>query len=45
MTPSNVNSFPVTDPLWGESTGYRSGDRWIPLTKASDGSFDVSFDL
>ena len=24
--------FRVTDPLWTESTG----DRWIPLTKASD---------
>ena len=29
---SNGNIFRVTDPLWGESTG----DRWIPLTKASE---------
>ena len=32
MTSSNGNIFRVTGPLWGESTG----DRWIPLTKASD---------
>ena len=32
MTSSNGNSFRVTSPLWGESTGRR----WIPLTKASD---------
>ena len=32
MTSSNGNIFPVTGPLWGESTGYR----WIPLSKASD---------
>ena len=32
MTPSNGNIFRVTGPLWGEFTG----DRWIPLTKASD---------
>ena len=30
MTSSNGNSFRVTGPLWGESTGHR----WIPLTKA-----------
>ena len=32
MTSSNGNSFRITGPLWGESTGHR----WIPLTKASD---------
>ena len=32
MTSSNGNIFRVTDPLCGEFTG----DRWIPLTKASD---------
>ena len=32
MTSSSGNVFRVTGPLWGESTG----DRWIPLTKASD---------
>ena len=32
MTSSNGNTFRVTGPLWGESTGHR----WIPLTKASD---------
>ena len=32
ITSSNGNIFPVTGPLWGESTGHR----WIPLTKASD---------
>ena len=32
MTSSNGNIFRVTGPLWRESTG----DRWIPLTKASD---------
>ena len=32
MTPSNGNIFRVAGHLWGESTG----DRWIPLTKASD---------
>ena len=32
MTSSNGNIFRVTGPLWGESTG----DRRIPLTKASD---------
>ena len=32
MTSLNGNSFRVTAPLWGESTGHR----WIPLTKASD---------
>ena len=32
MTSSNGNIFRVTGLLWGESTG----DRWIPLTKASD---------
>ena len=29
---SNVNTFHITGPLWGESTG----DQWIPLTKDSD---------
>ena len=28
-------------PLWAESTG----DRWIPLTKASDEDLDIFFDL
>ena len=32
MTSSNENISPVTGPLCGEFTG----DRWIPLTKASD---------
>ena len=32
MTLSNGSIFRVTGPLWGESTG----DRWIPLSKASD---------
>ena len=32
MTSSNGNIFRVTGPLWEEFTG----DRWIPLTKASD---------
>ena len=32
MTSANGNIFHITGPLWGESTG----DRWIPLTKASD---------
>ena len=32
MTPSNGNIFRVTGPWWWESTG----DRWIPLSKASD---------
>ena len=32
MTSSNGNIFRVTGPLWGEFTG----NRWIPLTKASD---------
>ena len=32
MTPSNGNIYRVTGPLWGESIG----NRWIPLTKASD---------
>ena len=41
MTSSNGNIFRVTGPLWGEYTGHW----WIPLTKASDAKFDVSFDL
>ena len=37
-----MEHFPrYTSPLWGEFTGHR----WIPLTKASDTSFDVFFDL
>ena len=32
VTSSNGNIFHVTGPLWGESIGQR----WIPLTKASD---------
>ena len=32
MTSSNENSFRVTGPLWGESTG----DRWISLTNANN---------
>ena len=39
MTSSNGNIFRVTGPLWGEFTG----DRWIPLTKASDA--ELFFDL
>ena len=37
----NGNIFRVTGPLRGETTVYQ----WIPLTKASDGTFDVFFDL
>ena len=33
--------FRVTGPLCGQFTDYR----WIPITKASDASFDVFFDL
>ena len=32
---ANENIFHITGPLWGEATG----DRWIPLTKASDAEF------
>ena len=32
MTSWNRNSFRVSGPLWGESTGHR----WIPLTMAND---------
>ena len=32
MTSSNGNIFCITGPVWGESTG----NRWIPLTEASD---------
>ena len=35
MTPTNGNSFRVTDPLCGEFAGHR----WIPLAKASDAEF------
>ena len=35
MTSSNGNIPALLSPLWGESTG----DRWIPLTKASDAEF------
>ena len=31
MTSSNGNSFRVTGPLWGESTGHR----WMPLTRGA----------
>ena len=31
MTSSNRNSYRVTGPLWGGSTGHR----WFPLAKAS----------
>ena len=41
MTSSIGNIFRVTGPLWGEITGHQ----WIPLTKASDASFDVFIDL
>ena len=41
MTSSNGNSLRVTGHLCGEFTGLR----WIPSTKASDGGFDVFFDL
>ena len=41
MTSSNRNIFRVTSPLCWEYTGHR----WILRTKASDGSFDVFFDL
>ena len=35
MTSSNGNIFCIIGPLWGEF----AGDRWIPLTKASDAEF------
>ena len=41
MKSSNGNIFRVTGHLCGEFTDHR----WIPRTKASDGSFDVFFDL
>ena len=41
ITSSSDNIFNVTGPLRGEFTGHR----WIPFTKASDGSFDVFVDL
>ena len=43
MTSSNGNIFHVTGPLCGEFTG----DRWIPLTKASDAELwcFLSFEL
>ena len=37
MTSSNENIFRVTGPLCGEFTG----DRWIPLTKASDAELSL----
>ena len=33
--------FPVTGPLWGESTSHR----WIPPQRASDMGFDAFFDV
>ena len=41
MTSSNGNIFRVTGPLCGEFTG----DRWIPITKASDAELWCFFDL
>ena len=41
MTPWNGNIFRVAGHLCGELTGHW----WIPHTKASDGDFDVFFDL
>ena len=41
MTSSNGNIFPITGSLCGEFTGHP----WIPLTMASDESFDIFFDL
>ena len=41
MASSNGNIFRVTGPLWGESIG----DRWIPLTNASDADLWCFFDL
>ena len=41
MASSNGNIFRVTGPLWGEFTG----DRWIPLTKASDAELWCFLDL
>ena len=41
MKSSNENIFRFTGTLCGEFPGHR----WIPLTKASVGSFDVLFDL
>ena len=41
MTSSNGNILRVTGPLCGEITG----DRWIPLTKASDAELWCFFDL
>ena len=41
MTSSNGNIFRVTGHLCGELID----DRWIPLTKASEGGLDVFFFL
>ena len=41
MTSSNGNTFRVTGPLWGESTG----DRWIPSHRPVTRSVDVFFDV
>ena len=41
MTSSNGKKFRVTGHLWGEFTGQRR----VPLTKASDAELDVFFDL
>ena len=41
MTPSNGSIYRVTGPVCGEFTG----DRWIPLTKASDAELWCFFDL
>ena len=41
MTSSNGNIFRVTDPLYGEITGYQ----WIPLTKANDAELDFFCNL
>ena len=41
MASSNRSIFRVTGPLWGES----AGDRWSPLIKAREQSFNVFFEL
>ena len=41
MTSRIGNTFRVTGPLWGESTG----DQWIPLTKAGNADFYAFFDV
>ena len=41
MMSSNGNTFRVTCPLWGESTGHR----WIPSQRPVTRTFDAFFDM